>query len=74
MLAIIPLGENNKYRIPEYGFDKTHIIKENEEWWIKKFVKVGFTIDEFYYKMESIKKNWHSHHDFGNAFFFLKKL
>ena len=74
ILAIIPLGENNKYRISEYGFDKTHIIKENEEWWIKKFINIGFTIDEFYYKMEIIKKNWHDHHDFGNAFFFLKKL
>lgn len=73
MLAIIPLGENNKYRIPEYGFDKTHIIAENEEWWINKFNQAGFIVDGFYYKLDEIKSNWYNHNQFGNAFIFLKK-
>lgn len=72
VFVAVPFGENNRYRISEYGFDKTHIIKENEEWWIKKFIKNGFTIDRFCYKMESIKRNWHNHHEYGNGFFFLK--
>ena len=73
MLVVVPLGENNKYRIPEYGFDKTHILKENEDWWINKFRINRFTIDEFYYKIDCIKRNWHNHHDYGNAIFFLRR-
>jgi hypothetical protein len=73
MLVIVPLGENNKYRIPEYGFDKTHIIKENEDWWFDKFIAAGFIVDEFYYKLDCIKRNWRHHHDNGNAIFFLRR-
>lgn len=73
MMVVVPLGENNKYRIPEYGFDKTHILKENEDWWINKFRSNNFIIDEFYYKIDCIKRNWQDHHDFGNACFFLRR-
>jgi hypothetical protein len=71
MLAVVPLGEDGTYRIPEYGFDKTHIIKENEVWWINKFKQNGFIVDEFVYQIDFIKKKWHDHHPYGNAFFFL---
>ena len=74
MMVVVPLGENNKYRIPEYGFDKTHILKKNEDWWIDKFRSNKFSIDEFYYKIDCIKRNWHNHHDYGNAIFFLRRI
>lgn len=74
MMCIIPFGENGKYRIKEYGFDITHIIKENEDWWIKKFNLAGFQLKEFYYKFEDLKSNWYSHDEFGNGIFFLEKI
>lgn len=70
---IVPFGEDGRYRIREYGFDVTHIIKEDEEWWIKKFIKAGFIIEEFSYQMESIKENWYQHHPYGNGIFLLRK-
>lgn len=70
---IVPLGEDGKYRIIEYAFDITHIIIEDEEWWSKKFIKVGFKIKEFYHQKEGIKDNWISRNHCGNGIFFLEK-
>ena len=34
LLVVVPLGDNSIYRIDAYHLDKTHIIAENEKWWI----------------------------------------
>ena len=71
-LFIIPLGENKQYRIPEYAFDRTHIIIENEEWWAKRLAKCGFYIKELRYNIDGFKDNWREHHKYGNAIFMLE--
>jgi SAM-dependent methyltransferase len=70
-LAVIPLGEDGRYRIPEYGFDATHIITEDEEWWITMFRNAGFIVSEFYHHISGLKDNWVSHNPYGNGVFFL---
>jgi len=70
---VVPLGEDNKYRIPAYEFDKSHIIRENEEWWLKRFKRLGFVVDRFHYHLEGFKDNWFAAYPFGNAIFFLSK-
>jgi len=68
---IIPFGSNGRYRIAEYGFDVTHVIAEDEEWWIKRFYKAGFVVDHFYYRVRGFKDNWISHDPYGNGIFLL---
>jgi cyclopropane fatty-acyl-phospholipid synthase-like methyltransferase len=68
---VVPLGDNEKYRIPAYEFDKSHIIRENEEWWLTKFKNLGFIIDEFHYSLLGYKDSWTNIHPYGNAIFFL---
>lgn len=72
LVVVVPLGENNVYRIREYELDKTHIIREDEEWWIKQFKEAGFKVNEFYYELPGFKDNWTKTHPFGNAIFFLE--
>lgn len=69
---VVPFGENKRYRIAEYGFDKTHLIIEDEEWWSQIFINNGFKINRFLYRLDGVKENWQSHHKYGNGIFFLK--
>jgi SAM-dependent methyltransferase len=70
---IVPLGEDGRYRIRDYHFDSTNIIIEDEEWWLNKFRKVGFTIKEFRYNCPPFKQHWVEKHPYGNGFFWLEK-
>lgn len=72
-LLIIPLGDNDTFRIREYEIDKTHITKKDEEWWIKKIKKANFKLKSFDYKLGSIKEKWTSSYKYGNGFFILDK-
>lgn len=70
--VVVPLGENKLFRIREYEVDVTHIIREDEEWWMNKFIEAGFEIEEFHYAYEGVKENWTSKYPFGNGIFFLR--
>lgn len=70
-LFIIPLADDGKFRILEYEFDKTHITKKDEEWWINKLTEAGFYINHFKYEFNNIKKKWTKNHPYGNGFFFV---
>lgn len=72
-LIVVPLGDGNTYRIREYELDKTHLIREDEEWWINQFKKAGLKVDEFYYNYPGIKENWTKEHPYGNGIFFLRR-
>jgi len=71
LFVVVPLGEDNKYIIPEYEDDITHIIRENKEWWELFFTKIGFNIKKSEYIVKGIKDNW-SQYERGNGFFTLE--
>jgi len=74
MFHVIPLADNNdKFIIPEYEFDKTHILKKSSDWWINKFKSHGWTNILFSYSVKGIKDNWVSKYEKGNGFFVVKK-
>lgn len=73
VIAVIPLGDNDKFRIREYEIDKTHVTKKDEVWWIKQFQAAGFVLDEFHYKLDGFKDNWSDKHPCGNGIFFFSK-
>ena len=73
LFCIVPLGENGKYIIPAYELDKTHIIRENLNWWKETFAKNNFKINFADYNVDYIKDNWKSWGK-GNGFFVLESL
>lgn len=72
-LLIIPLGDNDKFRIREYEMDVTHVTKKDEEWWLCKIRKSGFRIKKFSYELGSIKEKWVKEFPYGNGFFHISK-
>jgi len=70
LLAIIPLGENGKYRVPAYEKDVTHRIKEDEIWWLETFAKAGWKVAWYDFRVPGIKDNW-AMFDKGNGFYVL---
>ena len=72
MFVIVPLGDNNRYRIKQYHLDKTHIVIKNERWWINIFKKNNFDIEDVSYKVDGIKDKWYKYNKYGNGFFQLK--
>lgn len=73
MYHVIPLGDNEKFRIPEYHLDASHIQIHNEDWWNDLFAQYGWKIKSLKYKVKGIKENWAEHHPTGNGFFTLVK-
>jgi len=71
-LFVIPLGDDNKFRIREYEYDITHVTKKDEDWWVDKFKEAGFIINNFKYVYGDIKKKWTGKYDYGNGFFFVR--
>lgn len=70
---VIPLGDNDSFRIREYEIDKTHVTKKDEEWWFEKIRKAGFKLDYFNYHFGNVKEKWISQYKYGNGFFIIKK-
>ena len=69
---VIPLGDNDRFRIREYEVDITHVTKKDEEWWINMFESQGMKLVKFSYSFGSIKEKWVQPHQHGNGFFILE--
>lgn len=70
-LFVIPLGDDNLFRIREYEIDKTHVTRKDEEWWLGQVRNAGFELVRFSYDLGSVKEKWKGH-AYGNGFFYLK--
>lgn len=70
LFVVVPLGDGEKYYESAYEFDKTHVIKEDVDWWSKLFQKSGFSVEDVRYKISGIKDNWKCEN--GNGMFLLK--
>lgn len=66
---VIPLGDNDMFRIREYEVDITHVTKKDEEWWIDLFKSCNIKITKFSYSLGSIKEKWINTYPYGNGFF-----
>jgi SAM-dependent methyltransferase len=74
MFHVIPLAnKQGGLIVPEYELDRTHILKKDQGWWIKKFESTGWKPISFSYSVKGIKDNWTSKYEKGNAFFILAK-
>ncbi|MFU2207844.1 class I SAM-dependent methyltransferase [Solidesulfovibrio sp. C21] len=74
MFIVVPLGiddVSNKFIIPEYDKDVTHITIKTAAWWKRLFIKCGWEIDKFDYAFKGVKENWTQIWPKGNGFFIL---
>lgn len=67
LFIIIPLGDGEKFIIPQMEIDKTHIIRQPMDWWINKALQY-FHIGSTEYIIEGIKENWTGIYPKGNGF------
>lgn len=73
IMCVVPIGDNGIYRIPEYHFDKSHIIAENESWWINKFEENDWVVKDHFPHVNGLKDNWQSFaNGIGNHVFILE--
>lgn len=70
IFCVVPLGDGEKYIIPEYEGDITHVVRQPKDWWIQHFASAGWNTAFFSYLLNGIKDNW-SHYTKGNGFFVL---
>ena len=68
LIAMVPLGDGQKYYIEAYEQDVTHIIREDLKWWEDRFFRNGFNVDVMTYDMGPFKTNWQIHPQ-GNGLF-----
>jgi SAM-dependent methyltransferase len=68
LFVAVPLGDGEKYFCETFELDKTHIIREDLEWWSDKLVEAGFNVKEAKYRMDYIKENY-AKYEKGNGFF-----
>jgi hypothetical protein len=73
LMTVIPMGDNGKYRIPEYHNDISHNLAENEEWWYNQFKKCGWKVIKDCAHLKGLKDNWF-HYETGNRVFVLEKI
>lgn len=69
---IVGLGENGKFRIPDYDKDVTHVTKQDEEWWIKQFMEAGYRVASFHHHLKGFKSHWVKENLVGNGIFQLR--
>tara|TARA_R110002020_G_scaffold61317_1_gene165134 strand:- start:44 stop:685 length:642 start_codon:yes stop_codon:yes gene_type:complete len=71
LLAMIPLGDGEKYFIEAYEQDSTHVIREDLGWWKDTFEQSGFKVYYSTHDMGPYKENWQNLHPEGNGLFYL---
>jgi SAM-dependent methyltransferase len=67
LLVIVPLGDGQRFIVPEYNYDSTHKVAKSLDWWEKTIRKVGFRVTESGYFIDGVKDNWR-HYEKGNGF------
>ena len=72
VMAMIPLGDGEKYVIDSYEHDKSHFIREDIEWWGDRFIRAGFRLELATHDMGPFKKNWQFASE-GNALIMASK-
>lgn len=73
MMVVVPMGNNGKYRIPEYHMEVSHLIAEDEEWWEEEFENSGWKITSQYEHVWGLKDNWFHVCPNGNRVFLLER-
>ena len=75
LFVIVPLGNGNgQYIALNNNMDKTHVICESADWWLKFFGMQKWTVEKFTYQIPGIKENYYEHYPKAHGFFTLQKI
>jgi cyclopropane fatty-acyl-phospholipid synthase-like methyltransferase len=66
LFIVVPLGNGEKYNVPQYEQDVTHVIREPIGWWCDTLSSAGWYIKEASTNMKGLKDSWAQYKD-GNA-------
>lgn len=72
LFTIIPLGKDGKYNASVNNLDKSHVICEPSEWWIKFFKNTKWKLESFSNTVEGIKESYKDIPE-AHGFFVLKR-
>jgi len=74
LFIIVTLGNENGYFCVEGNMDKTHVTCKDEAWWRATFIKNGWAIKHFSYRVAGIKDEYNDVSPTAHGFFTLKRL
>jgi len=72
-LIVVPLGDGERYVIPQYEHDVTHKIRQPLDWWAEKMRSIGWKVDAATYEWGTLKANWVRRYPKGNGFLELSR-
>lgn len=73
LFAVIPLGEEARYRAPANDLDVTHRICEPESWWTGFFESEGWTVKDLRLHLQGIKDHYYERFPNSHGFFTLER-
>lgn len=74
LFMAVPLGDGEKYIIPEYEKDPTHVIRQPLEWWCNMLNTCGWGVMDAEYRCGPLKERWVGESPEGNGFITARKL
>ena len=72
VFVVVPLGSEEQYNVPEYEKDITHIHRQPLHWWVRLFLRPGWSVTGEY-RVEGIKDNY-AQHEKGNGVITCRRL
>ncbi len=73
MLSIVPLGSDGQYRAPANDLDSSHVICEDEGWWVELFKSSGWVVKNFTFRVSGIKESYYNNYPDAHGFFYVEK-
>lgn len=71
IMCVVPMGDEGRYRIPEYHYDISHVIAQDRIWWAGTFKMNKWEVIKEVNHVPGIKDNWFYVPD-GNHVFVLE--
>lgn len=69
LLVVVPLGDGDRYIIPEMENDETHRIRQPIDWWVDAIQESEFYVESFGFQTGPLmKKRWVDQYPQGHGF------
>lgn len=69
LFVAVPLGDGERYIIPAYEQDATHVIRRPLEWWREQLSAHGWRVRIAAHRLADAKLHWVTQYPEGNGFF-----
>lgn len=73
LFAVVPLGDNGKYRAEANNCDKSHVVCEDEGWWTEFLFQNGWILKDFRFRLDGCKDSYYVENPKAHGFFLLRR-